>query len=338
MRVTTRFDIKRNCIQAIKIALAAIIAILLADALNLQFAVSAGIVAILSVAFTKRETIQTAVNRFLAFAVALVIAAACFNLIGYDRYGFFAYLVLFIGVCRFMGWDNALAMDSVLISHFLTLKAMGATELTNEIGLFVIGVGIGIAANLFIRPKKDYMAKMKDETDALMKKALHRMSLRIVNPAMDDYDGSCFITLRKTLDEASALAHLNYMNQLTSRNKEDIEYIAMREEQSDTLYEIYKHLRGIQTVPNTAEMLSRFFEKVSVEYSMENTVDGLMAEYDELNTHMKEMPLPKDREEFEDRARLFAVMRGIGDLLYIKHIYVLKAANQRNLKLRKLQK
>ena len=123
--MTTQFNVKRNCIDALKISIAAIVAILLAEAFKLQFAVSAGIVAILSIAFTKRETIQTAVNRFLAFAVALVIAVACFNLIGYDRYGFFAYLFLFIGVCRFMRWDNAMAMDSVLISHFLTLKAMG---------------------------------------------------------------------------------------------------------------------------------------------------------------------------------------------------------------------
>ena len=318
-----RFDVKRNCIHALKISVAAIAAILLAEALNLQFAVSAGIVAILSVAFTKRETIRTAVSRFLAMAVALVIAVACFNLIGYDRYGFFAYLVLFIIVCRFMKWDNAMAMDSVLISHFLTLKAMGVPELTNEIGLFVIGVGIGIVANLFIRPKKDYMARMKEETDALIKQALHRMSLRIMNPDMEGYDGSCFETLTKTIDEASALAHLNYMNRLTSDGREDIEYIAMREKQADTLYEIYKHLSKIETVPVTAEMLSEFLEKVSVEYSMDNTVEGLLKDFDELNTHVKEMPLPTDRAEFEDRARLFAVMRGMEDFMKLKHEYVL---------------
>ena len=56
--------------NTIKIAVAAILAILCAQALKLDFAVSAGIVAILSVQPTKKETLQTALARLLAFAVA----------------------------------------------------------------------------------------------------------------------------------------------------------------------------------------------------------------------------------------------------------------------------
>ena len=37
---------------------------------------------------------------------------------------------------------------------------------------------------------------------------------------------------------------------------------------------------------------------------------------------MKDMPLPADRCEFEDRARLFAVMRGLEEFLNIKKDYV----------------
>ena len=69
-------DWKKNLAHAVKITLAAMAAIILAEVIHLQFAVSAGIVAILSVAFTKKETLQTARNRFIAFAVALIIAAA----------------------------------------------------------------------------------------------------------------------------------------------------------------------------------------------------------------------------------------------------------------------
>ena len=116
---------------------------------------SAGIVAILSIAFTKKETLQTARNRFLAFLVALVISAGCFNLIGFTVPAFFVYLALFILVCQFMGWNIAMAMDSVLISHFLTFGEMNGSTLLNEIALFLIGVGMGIIANLFLRRDLD---------------------------------------------------------------------------------------------------------------------------------------------------------------------------------------
>lgn len=314
--------IGNNLLRAIKISAAAIAAILLAELAGLQFSVSAGIVAVLSVAFTKRETLQTAWSRFVAFAVALLIAAVCFNLIGYDNIGFFVYLAVFIVVCQFMGWHSAMAMDSVLISHFLSLKSMGIEALANEIGLFVIGVGAGIIANIFLRKDADYMKRMKQETDDLMKRALHRMSLRIMNPGMEGYDGSCFEKLSSTIDDASALARLNYMNQLSKKDTDDIEYIAMREKQSDTLYEMFKHLSKIGTVPVTAGLLSEFFEKVSEQYSMDNTVEGLLKDFGELDAKMKEMRLPADRCEFEDRARLFAVMRGLEEFLNIKKDYV----------------
>ena len=66
---------KQIFINTIKISIAAILAILLAKLLHLEFAVSAGIVAILSVQPTKKETLRTALSRFLAFTVALVISA-----------------------------------------------------------------------------------------------------------------------------------------------------------------------------------------------------------------------------------------------------------------------
>ncbi len=302
-------------LHAAKIALAAIIAIVLADLFKLEYSVSAGIVAILSVAFTKRETIQTAINRFLAFVVALVIAGICFNTIGYNTYGFFVYLLLFILVCQFLGWNSAMAMDSVLISHFLSFKCMDLHALTNEMGLFLIGVGIGIIANIFLRENKDYMRRMERETDDLIKLALHRMSLRIMDPKLPDYDGRCFDTLRETLDEAAALARMNYMNRWSKKEMADIEYIAMREKQADILYEIYKHLSRIETVPVTAELLSRFFEDVSTRYPFDDSVDELLQEFGRLDLSMKEMPLPVERKEFEDRARLFAIMRGMEEFL-----------------------
>ncbi len=313
---------KNNLMHAVKISVAAIIAILIAELFGLKFSVSAGIVAILSVAFTKRETIQTARNRFLAFIAALLIAAVCFHIIGFSNYGFFAYLVIFIVLCQFRGWNSAMAMDSVLISHFISFGEMSAEALLNEVALFLIGVGAGITANIFLHKDADYMELMEKETDELIRQSLHRMSIRIMQPDMPDYDGKCFVRLNCAIDEAGALAHSNYMNQLSKEDVGDIEYIAMRERQSDILYEIYKHLSRIETVPVTAGLLSEFFEQVSLQYSMENTVKGLLEDFRELDVRMKQMPLPTERKEFEDRARLFAIMRGMEEFLNIKREYV----------------
>ena len=113
------FLMKSILTNTVKITVAAVLAILCAQALKLDFAVSAGIVAILSVQPTKKETLRTALARLLAFAVALLISITLLNLLGFTVPVFFLYLLIFILVCQWRKWIYSMAMDYVLISHFL---------------------------------------------------------------------------------------------------------------------------------------------------------------------------------------------------------------------------
>ena len=244
--------------NSIKISAAAILAIICAQALKLDFAVSAGIVAILSVQPTKKETLRTALARLLAFAVALVISIALFNLLGFTIPVFFIYLVIFILVCQWRKWISAMAMDSVLISHFLSFGKTGTAEIKNEVLLFALGVGFGILVNLILHKKTDYIEELKNQTDGQIKQALHRMALRIQNPDLADYDGSCFTSLNKSLFTAQKQAEENYNNQFTKKDTFDSRYLEMRENQTKILYEMYKAVRELHTVPATAQLLSDF--------------------------------------------------------------------------------
>ena len=58
-----------HLLKAFKIALAAVLSILAANLLGLKYAVTAGIITVLSIQNTKRETLKTARNRGLAFCV-----------------------------------------------------------------------------------------------------------------------------------------------------------------------------------------------------------------------------------------------------------------------------
>ncbi len=311
-----------NIFIAIKITAAAVIAIILADILSLQFGVSAGIVAILSVAGTKKETLKTAGNRFLAFAVALVAAIICYEVIGFRVEAFMVYLLIFITVCQCMGWNNAMAMDSVLISHFLTLGNMSSESIFNEVMLFIIGVGMGIIVNLHLHKNTAYIEKMKDETDEQMKIVLERMSKRIMNPDYPEYDGLCFRKLHECINKAQETAQQNYMNQLVAEDRFDIDYIAMREEQVNILQEMYKRVKTLHTTPLTAESISGFLGHVAEKYHRDNTAKELLEEFYRLRNSMKNKPLPTEREEFEERAELFVLLQDMEEFLLIKRNFV----------------
>lgn len=309
--------------NTIKITVAAVLAILCAQALKLDFAVSAGIVATLSVQPTKKETLLTALARLLAFVLALAISTTLFNFLGFTVPVFFLYLLIFILVCQWRKWISAMAMDSVLISHFLSFGKTGPAEIKNEVLLFVLGVGFGILVNLLLRKKTDYIEELKNQTDDKIKHALHRMALRIQNPALADYDGSCFTALNQSLFTAKKQAEENYNNQFSKKDTFDSRYLEMREKQTKILYEMFKAARALHTTPATAPLLSDFLEKVSNEYHKDNDVKALLEELALIHDKMKSLPLPQTRTEFEDRANLFILMERLKEFLQIKHDFMI---------------
>lgn len=305
--------------MSFKISIAAIIAIYIAQTLQLQFSISAGIVAILSVATTKKETITTALNRLLAFIIALVIAYACFNLIGFNLEAFFIYLVLYIGVCNYLGFRDAMALNSVLISHFLTTMNMNIASVTNELGIFIIGAGLGVLVNLHLRKDVDYIERLKGELDKQIKFVLIRMSKRIIHKDVMSYDGSCFKEMDIALHQAKSVAKENAMNQLSNKNNKDQAYIRMREKQIHVLYNMYQRVKAIDELTISNQHLATILEKMASQYHQNNSGSQLLQELNQLQFELKQLALPTTRKEFEIRAQLFVLLSEIEDFILIKN-------------------
>jgi len=265
---------------------------------------------------------KTAIDRFLAFLAALVICWLCFTLLGFTTTVFYLYLAIFILVCQCRKWYSAMAMDSVLISHFLNFEKMGMSEILNECLLFVIGVGFGILVNIYLHKRTNYIEELKANTDDLIKQALHRMSLRIMDAELPNYDGSCFNKLNESIFIAKQQAMKNFNNQFTNSDTYDTKYIQMRENQTKILQEMYKCVYEIKTVPSTALQMASFIEKVSIEYHKENDVKALLEELVQIRESMKKVPFPVTRPEFEDRANLFIMLERLQEFLCIKQDFM----------------
>lgn len=318
MVIITFMNKKKEIITALKITAAAVISYFIADLAGLEFSVSAGIVAILSVLPTKKETVRTAADRLIAFIAALIIAFCCYGLIGYNLPGFCLYLLIFIVFCRLFGFYSAMAMDSVLISHFLTSGIMNVDTVLNELFLFLLGTLMGIAVNMTLHRDKVKTDKLMFRLDEQIKHILNRASERIIDTGLQNYDGNCIIKLDQMLDEAYDQALTDYKNDLTDHNDLDLKYIEMRRKQGDLLSEIYRNVSEIKTTPETSRVISDFLKKTAVLYERDNDVTGLLTELDNMIKDFQGRPLPVTREEFEDRARLFVLLRSIGDFLEIK--------------------
>ena len=312
----------KKIFDMVRIVVAAVVATLIATGLGLQFAVAAGIVAILTIQPTKRETFATACGRFFAFAAALIIAFVCFGIWGYTLSAFFVYLLGFIFVCQVFSWHSAMAMNSVLISHFLTFGEMNIKTVGNEVLIFVIGVSMGIVANMFLTKQSAYMQRLMEQTDEQIVKILVRMAERIENKDISDYNGECFRVLEELLYNSEKVAQENYKNQLSNKDVFDMEYIAMRRKQAQVLYEMYKNVRSLEAVPTTANKIAVYLKNMSQVFHRDNDVEELLRKLQEMKNYMETQPMPSGRQEFEDRARLFVIMESMDEFLQIKADFV----------------
>lgn len=309
---------RRYAADTLTVIAASCIAILLAMFLGVTNYISAGIIAILTIQPTKRETLKTALIRMVAFVCALLISAVTFNIIGYDVAGFIAYLILYIALCVKFRWISAMAVNSVLISHFISFGNMSFASLGNEVLIFIIGAGMGILVNLRMTGQKKKVEELKNKADEQIRNILRRMSERIKDKHIEGYDGACLRELDSIIDDGIRAAKAEHANTLLDDSTYDIEYIKMRDKQYEVLLQMYNKVRRLDTTPETAQHVSLFLEKVSREYSRDNDVKDLISSLDMLHVYMDSQPLPSSRKEFEDRALLYALLIDLRDFLEIK--------------------
>lgn len=328
--------------KSLKIALAAVLAMALAQALGLENAVTAGIITILSIQGTKLETLKTAGKRALAFLCALLLAGACYGLLGYTVWAFGVYLFLFVLLCLAMRWQEAIAMDSVLVSHFL-VKGCFWPLLGNEALLFIVGTGFGILVNLHLRSRREQFTRLSDRVDGLIKEILGEMARRLNGEYGSDGEETAPTAmpqgvpgqtreqepwqaqeqeLLQALRQAEDCAVANYGNTPFSRDTYELDYVRMRQRQVVILQAVHENIRGLSYLPCQARQVAQLLERVRQEYHRYNNVEGLLAQMEELFGDMQTQPLPQSREEFEARAVLYYVLRQMEELLKIKRQFI----------------
>lgn len=313
---------KERIFKGTEVAIACVLSIFIANILGLSSPSTAGIITILSLGNTKHETIIAARNRTLAFLCAMIIAVVCFNVIGFRILGFGCYIFLFVIICLVFQWQEAIAMDSVLITHFMAEGNFGKEILINEILLFIIGTGFGIIVNLIVRKKNRDFEEAAEGVDDEIKLILEKMSEYIKTENKENCNEISFNNLKDKIKIAHICAMKNYNNTLIKKSEEELKYVEMRQKQSMVLEEIYKSIVMITILPKQANDVGKFLKMVSDEYHKNNDVENLIIKLNEILFNMKSEELPKNREEFEARAILYYILRQMEKFLMLKNEFV----------------
>lgn len=312
-----------NYLQLLKIAAGSCLAILLADKLGLHYSASAGIITLLSIQSTKKETLLITGKRFLSFLLSVATAALVFHLLGYHAFSFGIFLLVFAGGCYLLKLEDGIAMNAVLTTHFLIEKSVNFYWLSNELALLVIGAGIGILLNLYM--PRNTLAIRQDQTmiEEDMKLILNTISSALLAPTKEILKIQSFLSLETHLNEALSRAYENMNNTLLSDTRYYIQYMQMRKNQYAILKRTCSHTASIGTVPEQAYKIADFVGHISATFHEYNNAVSLLDRLLEIKSDFKSDPLPGSREEFENRAMLFQILNELEAFLILKKEFVM---------------
>ncbi|PLV69576.1 hypothetical protein AZJ15_06605 [Streptococcus pneumoniae] len=266
-----------------KLILATCLACFLAYFLNLSSAVSAGIIALLSLSDTRRSTLKLARNRLFSMLLALAIGVLAFHLSGFHIWSLGLYLAFYVPLAYKMGWEIGITPSTVLVSHLLVQESTSPDLLVNEFFLFAIGTGFALLVNL-------YMPSREEEIQ-------HYHTL---------------------VEEALKLVYLDHSDHLFHQTDYHIHYFEMRQRQSRILRNMAQQINTCHLAVSESLILAQLFSKIAGQLSQTNPASDLLDEIERYLEVFRNRSLPKTRDEFETRTTLLQLLREAKTFIQVK--------------------
>lgn len=332
--------------QVLKAGAGAAVAIVAALGIGLLNAPSAGIVTLLTIQNTRRETFLLIAKRLLGFVCSTALAWIAFTTVGFDAWGFGVFVLLFVAFANLFGLQDAIAMNAVLATHYLVWEDINLMLVLNEAGLLLIGMALGVLFNLAMPRNLPYIRREQVEIDQQIVKILQELSKRLRGEPAEtesnerqEQDGlyleSLFSRLNKQMDrtaertaEAAGNTWQPYMRYLAA-------YLTMRGQQISLLAGLMRQFDSAAEVWPQNFSLAAFLEEIALDFHEDNDASSLLKSWDELRGAYRMQALPQSRTEFEHRATLLQMMEQIRYFLRLKQRFHIEWSPQNDLPLKR---
>lgn len=307
--------------RTIKTAIATPIAITIAQLIGITNVVSAGILTILCIQPSRKQSVESALHRFFACLLAIVFSIVIFELIGYHPISLGILLAAFIPTTVLLNIEKGILTSMVITLNLYAFGTIRLDFIYEQLLLIIIGIGTGLIVNLYM-PSLDKQLKAKQrQLEKNFKIILHEIALYIREENMD-WDGKEITKVEEILEEVKELVERDRENNLLRDDRSFEKYFRMREKQFQLLQQM---LPLVTRLPKKDDVLSdriaSFFETLSESVHPGNTAAIFLDELKELRSEFHEEKLPRTQEEFETRANLLQLLYDIEEYLIIKSKY-----------------
>lgn len=306
--------------RTMKTAVGVIIAISLAQLLQLDFFVSAGILTILCIQPTKKRSIRAALSRFIASLIAIVYTFIFFEGIAYHPVVIGVMILLFIPVLVSLRFADGFVSSSVIIFHIYSAGNLTGGLILNEILLMVVGFGTALLVNMYMPSIENKLEDYRYRIEELYARILHEMA-SYLKKGESDWDGRELVETAELISKAKALAYQDVENHLTRLENKYYRYFDMREDQFEIIERILPKISTLPVMVTHAQLIGDFLNELADNVHAGNTANRYLGKLDDVKSGFSKLPLPASHEEFQSMAALFQIIEELDAYLEIKKSY-----------------
>jgi uncharacterized membrane protein YgaE (UPF0421/DUF939 family) len=213
--------------------------------------------------------------------------------------------------------NEGIATSSVIILHLYAAGKFTWEIICNELLLILIGITVALLMNMYMpsveKQLKEYQRIVEDLFRIILKEIV-----RYLRTNETDWDGKELTLAADILQKAKLLAIRNVENHMLRSEEGYYHYFRMREKQLEIIERVLPLVTSLTYTVEQRNIVADFIDKLSDAVHPGNTADRFLRELHCMKKRFETMPLPKTREEFEERAALLHLVKELEQYLIIK--------------------
>ncbi|WP_248925112.1 aromatic acid exporter family protein [Paenibacillus hamazuiensis] len=292
--------------RTIKTAFGVSISIMIAQFLQLEYYSAAGILTLLCIQKSRKQSAHAAVSRFIACMAGMFFSTLLFQLIGYHPYSFLVLLLFFIPLCVRFRVHEGIASSSVIVMHVYMHGKVEAAFFLNEFLVVLVGLGVALIVNWYMPSIDKELNRCKDEVDKLIETILQEIALYL-KEGNTLWDGKELLQLGDALQKARRLAQLDVENNPRRKENSYEYYFEKKRRQYEILERMLPSISRITVQMEQGIRIGDFIQQLSDNLNNPGEAARFRETLRHIREYHKQLPLPETRREFENRASLYSV-------------------------------
>lgn len=306
----------------IKLIIVGVISGLIAYLLNIENFILVGVIGILSVSITKKDSLINGLKRYIDVLFALTLSTILYLIFGFELH----ILVLFLSIFIFGSYatkiDVGLVPSIVLANHVFAYQGFDWPFFIDEVLIITIGTGVALLVSMTY--PQDWNKKIKKQiadVDQMLKDHLFMLSILLNQKDNKDTFLEHHYLLNKEITRKINEAEISDKNIIFSNDHRYLAYLYMRRNQITYINNMYKSAAKIKYFHDYQKIIAKYIEQLIQDIGDENKADYQLDKLNTLRNQFSKEELPKTRSEFETRAMLFHIIEDLDSMLNAKKLF-----------------